>query len=110
MIRTALITGATGPQDANLSDFLLRNGPLYLTIRIAGLRFKVPMTELILQNFKQWPELPMTDTLIVNPQESEFRIKPYTQTLPRSNINNQRVLVVLAISYRVNQSNSTELP
>jgi EpsI family protein len=84
-------------------------GALRPTTVIADMRPKVELDELIPREFKQWRELPASGAQIINPQQTELLNKLYTQTLTRSYINRQGVVVMLSIAYGASQSDGVAL-
>ncbi|MCZ4313851.1 EpsI family protein [Comamonadaceae bacterium G21597-S1] len=79
------------------------------TVVIADLRPKVELEELIPREFKQWRELPASGAQVINPQQTELLNKLYTQTLTRSYINRQGIVVMLSIAYGASQSDGVAL-
>lgn len=79
------------------------------TVFIADSRPKVVLDELIPRTFENWRELPQSSAQIINPQQIELLNKLYSQTLSRTYINEQGVVIMLSIAYGASQSDGVAL-
>jgi EpsI family protein len=79
------------------------------TALIADQRPKVNLEQLVPKVFGQWRELQQSTGQIVNPQQTVLLAKLYSQTLSRSYINNEGVVVMLSIAYGASQNDGVAL-
>lgn len=79
------------------------------TVLIASSRPKVVLAELIPLQFGDWRELPQSAAHIINPQQTELLSKLYSQTLSRSYVNKDGMVVMLSIAYGESQSDGIAL-
>lgn len=78
-------------------------------IYLADQRPKVELAELIPTSFGDWREVRQSSGQIINPQQTALLEKLYSQTLSRSYINSQGVVIMLSIAYGANQSDGVAL-
>lgn len=76
---------------------------------LADQRAKVELNLLIPADFGDWRELKQSSGQIINPQQTALLEKIYSQTLSRSYINSQGVVVMLSIAYGASQSDGVAL-
>lgn len=76
---------------------------------LADQRPKVEVEQLLPRQFGDWHELQQSSGQIINPQQTSLLQKLYTQTLSRSYINSNGVVIMLSIAYGVNQSDGVAL-
>ncbi|MBK7051102.1 MAG: EpsI family protein [Rhodoferax sp.] len=73
-------------------------------ILLADQRSKIDLEHLLPKEFGDWRELQQSKAQIINPQQTALLQKLYTQTLSRSYVNSDGVVIMLAIAYGANQS------
>lgn len=78
-------------------------------IYLADQRAKVELTQLIPTSFGDWRELTQSSGQIINPQQTALLEKLYSQTLSRSYVNTQGIVVMLSIAYGASQSDGVAL-
>lgn len=76
---------------------------------LADQREKVDLQTLIPSQFGEWQELKQSAGQIINPQQTELLQKLYSQTLSRSYIDGQGIVIMLSIAYGANQSDGVAL-
>ena len=79
------------------------------TIYLADQRAKVQLEDLVPSQFGDWRELKQSAGQIINPQQTELLQKLYSQTLTRSYVNTQGVVIMLSIAYGASQSDGVAL-
>lgn len=78
-------------------------------ILLADQRSKIDLEHLLPKEFGDWHELQQSKAQIINPQQSALLQKLYTQTLSRSYVNSDGVVIMLSIAYGANQSDGVAL-
>jgi EpsI family protein len=78
-------------------------------IYLADQRPKVELAQLIPTTFGDWREVKQSSGQIINPQQTALLEKLYSQTLSRSYVNSEGVVVMLSIAYGANQSDGVAL-
>ncbi|CAM8669696.1 EpsI_fam, EpsI family protein [Comamonadaceae bacterium] len=78
-------------------------------IYLADQRPKVELAQLIPTSFGDWREVTQSSGQIINPQQTALLEKLYSQTLSRSYVNSEGVVIMLSIAYGASQSDGVAL-
>lgn len=79
------------------------------TEKLADQGQKMDLESMVPHGFGDWQELQQKHVEVINPQQVEQLSKLYAQTLSRSYINNDGVIIMLSIAYGTNQSDGVAL-
>lgn len=79
------------------------------TVYLADKRAKVELEQLVPSQFGDWQELKQSNGQIINPQQTALLEKIYSQTLSRTYVGKNGVIIMLSIAYGANQSDGVAL-